>query len=254
MTDTHAAALPGWHLHRIATSTGSLAVAEYCGVVACGVVACDAEPLVLLHGFTGSHRSWDAVVPALASIGRCVAVDLPGHGESDFEADAGAYSMESASTALASSLDALRVGPATLIGYSMGGRLALYFALTRPERVRRLVLESASPGLATEAEREARRRSDEALARFALITASRRSSTAGSRCRHCGPNDAFRPTPVCVYARNDCAAHRRVWRPACAGWARAASRGSATGSAAQQCRCCWSPARMIRSSSRLRSP
>ncbi len=168
MTDTHAAALPGWHLHRIATSTGSLAVAEYCGVVACGVVACDAEPLVLLHGFTGSHRSWDAVVPALASIGRCVAVDLPGHGESDFEADAGAYSMESASTALASSLDALRVGPATLIGYSMGGRLALYFALTRPERVRRLVLESASPGLATEAEREARRRSDEALARFAL--------------------------------------------------------------------------------------
>ena len=168
MTGAHTAAFPGWHLHRIATPRGTLAVAEYRDAVARDTAVRDAEPLVLLHGFTGSHRSWDAVAPALASVGRCVAVDLPGHGDSDFEADAGAYSMEITSTALESGLDALCASPATLIGYSMGGRLALYFALTRPERVRRLVLESASPGLATEAEREARRRSDEALARFAL--------------------------------------------------------------------------------------
>ncbi len=163
MTRAHTAAAPGWHLHRIPTPDGTLAVAEYRGVV-----ARDAEPLVLLHGFTGSHRSWDAVAPALAVMGRCVAVDLPGHGDSDFEADAGVYSMERTSAAVEGGLDALHAGPATLIGYSMGGRLALYFALTRPERVRRLVLESASPGLPTEADRAARRRSDEDLARFVL--------------------------------------------------------------------------------------
>jgi 2-succinyl-6-hydroxy-2,4-cyclohexadiene-1-carboxylate synthase len=54
--------------------------------------------------------------------------------------------------------------PTDLIGYSMGGRIALHFAAAYPERVRGLVLESASPGLATEAERAARRAADEALA------------------------------------------------------------------------------------------
>lgn len=56
-------------------------------------------------------------------------------------------------------------GPLDLVGYSMGGRLALAFAARNPDKVRRLVLESASPGLATEEERAARRDADEALAR-----------------------------------------------------------------------------------------
>jgi 2-succinyl-6-hydroxy-2,4-cyclohexadiene-1-carboxylate synthase len=55
--------------------------------------------------------------------------------------------------------------PLDLVGYSMGGRLALGFALTYPERVRRLVLESASPGLETDEERTARRAADEELAK-----------------------------------------------------------------------------------------
>ena len=50
----------------------------------------------------------------------------------------------------------------------MGGRVALYLAATRPQRITRLILESASPGLATEAERTARRQADEHLAAFAL--------------------------------------------------------------------------------------
>lgn len=54
--------------------------------------------------------------------------------------------------------------PYDLIGYSMGGRIALHQALRAPDRVRRLVLESASPGLETEAERSARRRADSQLA------------------------------------------------------------------------------------------
>ncbi len=54
--------------------------------------------------------------------------------------------------------------PADLVGYSMGGRLALHFAAAFPARVRRLVLESSSPGLATQEERAERRNADEALA------------------------------------------------------------------------------------------
>jgi len=163
MTDAARAAASGWQLHKIATPDGILAVADYDGAA-----ARDREPLVLLHGFTGSHRSWDAVAPALAVIGRCVAVDLPGHGGSDFGADPAKYSMERTAAALEAGLAACNARPATLIGYSMGGRLALYFAVTRPQQVRRVVLESASPGLATEAERAARRGSDDELARFVL--------------------------------------------------------------------------------------
>jgi 2-succinyl-6-hydroxy-2,4-cyclohexadiene-1-carboxylate synthase len=59
---------------------------------------------------------------------------------------------------------ALAGGPCTLVGYSMGGRIALHTALTMPGLVERLVLIGASPGIADPAEREQRRRADEALA------------------------------------------------------------------------------------------
>jgi 2-succinyl-6-hydroxy-2,4-cyclohexadiene-1-carboxylate synthase len=54
--------------------------------------------------------------------------------------------------------------PATWVGYSMGGRAALHVALAHPELVRKLVLISTSAGIEDHAEREARRRSDEAIA------------------------------------------------------------------------------------------
>jgi 2-succinyl-6-hydroxy-2,4-cyclohexadiene-1-carboxylate synthase len=56
--------------------------------------------------------------------------------------------------------------PVDLVGYSMGGRMALAYAVGNPDQVRRLVLESASPGLETEEARAARRAADEDLARF----------------------------------------------------------------------------------------
>jgi len=66
--------------------------------------------------------------------------------------------------ACAAHVRALAGEPCTLVGYSMGGRIALYTALALPGDVERLVLVGASPGLADAAEREARRRADEALA------------------------------------------------------------------------------------------
>lgn len=125
------------------------------------VVSGNAErPAVfLLHGFMGSSADWAPVVEALAPRLQCVAVDLPGHGASTGLED-GAHTMAGAAAGLARVLDDLGCARAHVAGYSMGGRLALYFALHHPERCRRLVLESASPGLRTEAERAARRHTD----------------------------------------------------------------------------------------------
>ena len=121
-------------------------------------------PLLLLHGFTGSVRSWDEVRPGLARVARIVAVDLIGHGRSAKPADPRRYSFEWSVRDLTALLDALDLGAAHVLGYSMGGRLALWLATRRPQRVRGLILESASPGIEDEAERRRRVASDEALA------------------------------------------------------------------------------------------
>ena len=123
----------------------------------------DGLTTILLHGFTGSSQSWDeTLIDGLASIGRPpVLVDLPGHGRHAGDADPGHFTLEHVFAVIA---DAAGGQPADLVGYSMGGRMALAYAATFPHRVGRLVLESASPGLATEAERAERRASDDALA------------------------------------------------------------------------------------------
>lgn len=87
-------------------------------------------------------------------------VDLPGHGPEAGLTDPSRFTLES----VLARIGAAGSWPADLIGYSMGGRIALHFAAAFPERVRRLVLESASAGLETEAERAERRAADAALA------------------------------------------------------------------------------------------
>src|SRR5262249_26017949 len=79
-------------------------------------------------------------------------------------ADPARYQIENAARDLCDLLKALDVPSATWLGYSMGGRLALYLALAYPHIVTTLVLESASPGLATSEARADRIRSDEPLA------------------------------------------------------------------------------------------
>ncbi len=116
-------------------------------------------PAVLLHGFLGRGADWDPAVGRLAETRAVLAPDLPGHG-----AAPEAASLDAAADALADLLDAERLGAVDLAGYSMGGRLALLFAVRHPGRVRRLVLVSASPGLRTPEERAARRAADATLA------------------------------------------------------------------------------------------
>jgi 2-succinyl-6-hydroxy-2,4-cyclohexadiene-1-carboxylate synthase len=115
-------------------------------------------PALLLHGFTHTGSSWDPVVAALGERYRVVAPDIRGHGSA---ADAVPVALEAMLGDLESSAPAEAF---TLGGYSMGGRIALHYALAAPARVRRLVLIGASPGIAEAREREARRVADERLA------------------------------------------------------------------------------------------
>jgi 2-succinyl-6-hydroxy-2,4-cyclohexadiene-1-carboxylate synthase len=115
--------------------------------------------LCFLHGFMGSKTDWTPIVDAMAPSAWCLAVDLPGHGRST-ERPRHEYTMEGATQALADVLDDAGVEACTLVGYSMGGRLALYFTKHHGDRVRRLVVESATPGLAVESDRLRRRRID----------------------------------------------------------------------------------------------
>lgn len=122
-------------------------------------------PVLLIHGFTGSVEAWgEAIVEGLARRGPLLAVDLPGHGESEAPSDAGRYAMDRIVSDLVEVLDRAGAGAADWVGYSMGGRIALAAAVLQPGRVRRLVLEGASPGLADGSERIRRRRQDERIA------------------------------------------------------------------------------------------
>jgi 2-succinyl-6-hydroxy-2,4-cyclohexadiene-1-carboxylate synthase len=121
--------------------------------------------LVLLHGFTGSTASWQELVSYLDLPGwRIIALDMLGHGRSDAPVDPQRYSIEHCQEDIIAALRELDVKPgeAILLGYSMGGRIALYSAFSGFFRA--VILESASPGLSSAAERAKRRDSDHALA------------------------------------------------------------------------------------------
>jgi 2-succinyl-6-hydroxy-2,4-cyclohexadiene-1-carboxylate synthase len=126
-------------------------------------VSGDGPALLMLHGFTGNLDTWSALLPDLPDF-RSVRVDLIGHGGSDAPADPSRYTMAHAVDDLLALLDRLGIERVGLIGYSLGGRVALHFALAAPERLWALVLESASTGIEDYVERDARRQSDEALA------------------------------------------------------------------------------------------
>ena len=113
---------------------------------------------MLLHGFTQTGASWERVEAALAGRYRVVTPDIRGHGTAG---DAEPVTLAAVIDDVAATAD----GRFTLAGYSMGGRIALHVALALgAERVERLVLIGASPGLADPSGRAARVASDEALA------------------------------------------------------------------------------------------
>ena len=112
--------------------------------------------LILVHGFTQTAASWDAIEYRLTALGHeVIALDAPGHG-AHHDTHLGLWK--------AADLLASEGGRGTWVGYSMGGRLALHVALAHPDNVERLVLIGATPGLEAASERIERQASDELLA------------------------------------------------------------------------------------------
>lgn len=124
-------------------------------------------PVLALHGFTGDASTWAPLARAAGDEYRIIAPDLLGHGETASPAEAARYDMRHTVADLDALLDALSVDRVAVLGYSMGGRVALSFGVALRHRVCALVLESASPGIASPAERAARVTDDEKLAQFA---------------------------------------------------------------------------------------
>jgi len=122
-------------------------------------------PILLLHGFSGSGRSWsDPLLSGLGVDRRLLTPDLPGHGGDRTPRDPVDFEMHRVVDHLVRELDHLGIERADWVGYSMGGRVALAAAILRSDRVRRLVLESASPGIADPLAREERKKQDRELA------------------------------------------------------------------------------------------
>ena len=121
-------------------------------------------PTIFLHGFTGSHHSWDEIVKGFKR--PAITIDLPGHGKSTFNNLDADYSIEDWCEDFNEILYSLDIHQIDLCGYSMGGRLAIGFAAKYPDKINKLILESASYGIEDKKNRRERFQEDLKLAHF----------------------------------------------------------------------------------------
>lgn len=122
---------------------------------------------VFLHGFTGSSKTWEEVIASLDPSIELLTIDLIGHGESDKPENASRYFAQEQVEDLHALIQQIGWDHFTLIGYSMGGRLALAYA--SKYEVDCLILESSSPGLKDEEARIERKSVDSKLAEKILV-------------------------------------------------------------------------------------
>ncbi|MBI3170600.1 MAG: 2-succinyl-6-hydroxy-2,4-cyclohexadiene-1-carboxylate synthase [Chloroflexi bacterium] len=125
-------------------------------------------PLFFLHGFLGSGRSWRDINAALQKDYSCIMPDLPGHGENTKGELSSPLNFELLTDWLSHLLDEFHIPKIHLVGYSLGGRIALAFACRYPKKILSLTLESANPGILDESERTRRLAEDAARAESIL--------------------------------------------------------------------------------------
>ena len=123
-------------------------------------------PILVLHGFTGSALAMDPLSERLAAgpAARVICPDLVGHGNSEVPDDIDRFRVEAMAGQVAGLAGALGCDTFHLVGYSMGGRVALTLGCTRPQRLRSLCLIGASAGLADPLQRQSRAQADAARA------------------------------------------------------------------------------------------
>ncbi len=122
--------------------------------------------LFLLHGFSGSTSDWTEIIPLLNNNFNIITVDLIGHGKSDSPVDVSLYTTQAMVEQLFKIIKKITDKKIFLAGYSMGGRVALSFAVKHKEILNGLILESSSAGIKDEKQRIERIQSDEKLAQF----------------------------------------------------------------------------------------
>ncbi|OAI42646.1 hypothetical protein AYO38_11325 [bacterium SCGC AG-212-C10] len=105
-----------------------------------------AQPLVLLHGYTGHARSWDTFAAAMADRYHVLALDQRGHGDTEWAED---YASERMVDDVAAFVAALDLKQFALLGLSMGGRNAFAYAGSRPPELERLVIVDIGPEIVT---------------------------------------------------------------------------------------------------------
>ncbi len=106
-------------------------------------------PLVLLHGWAMSSAVFSEALQTLSNEFCVLAPDLPGHGQSSAGVD---YGLNSLVGDLASWMDGLKLVGVCLLGWSLGGQIALRLAALAPQRIRRLLLVATTPRFVAEAE------------------------------------------------------------------------------------------------------
>jgi pimeloyl-ACP methyl ester carboxylesterase len=107
-----------------------------------------APDLVLLHGFTGHARSWDAFAEAMSDRYRLLALDQRGHGESGWAPDA-KYGTDEMVLDLEAFVTAMGLNHFTLLGLSMGGAVAFTYAGAQPKALAALVIVDIGPAIET---------------------------------------------------------------------------------------------------------
>ncbi len=118
-------------------------------------------PVLFLHGFMGAHDEWNPIMSVIENHFSCLAVDLPGHGMTGSADDPEFYSFPGAATAIVSFLKSSGISRAHIVGYSLGGRLAIYLAIHHPAICDRVIIESSSPGMLNKNQAVMRRNSDD---------------------------------------------------------------------------------------------
>jgi len=121
-------------------------------------------PVAFLHGFMGCMQDWDKIVNALRHDFSCLVIDLPGHGKS-LGLDSEAFTFPGAARRVAQVLESTDATPVSIVGYSMGGRFAMYMAVHYPHLCSAIVVESAMAGITEKKARADRRALDETWAR-----------------------------------------------------------------------------------------
>ena len=122
--------------------------------------------VLMLHGFTGSLEDWREISSSLNPNFNYIGIDLVGHGKSDSPIFVDKYSPKALSKQINDVLNNLSIEQVIILGYSLGGRAALSFAIDHPNKIRGLILESTTAGIENEKDRTERIRSDEELANY----------------------------------------------------------------------------------------